>query len=329
VTLVEKYNAQPKQLHWRRHKILDLQDDIDLFHQEFPVDDIEAFIASGLPYFSRRKIRELLNKTSPPTFVGDITEFGVVENESGPLFIWERPQEGVQYVLGVDPKTGESESGDPAVIEVLKVPTESPHIVQVAEYRDWVDPVVLAGKCVALARYYNEGMLSPEINAGGGGLTCLNEIKEQYWNIYRWQYFDRFGKQMTNKLGWDTNMSTRPLLCDYTSAAINADILVLRSEGLVDEMMSFIKRSSTGGEADEGCYDDRVMAFMIGLFTLAHSYQSASILKELGLFMQPVVTETKVKTLVNPWEHDKDYMYEDAKAEKDAYFSGDDAWLNY
>ena len=170
--LVSKHKANACQLHWRRHKIMDLQDDLDLFHQEYPVDDVEAFITSGLPYFSRKKLRELLNKTVPPAFVGDITELGLVENEDGPLFLWEHPEKGCEYVLGIDPKTGESETGDPAVIEVLKVPKNSPHIVQVAEWRDWVDPVVLAGKCIHLGKYYNEGMLSPEINAGGGGLTC-------------------------------------------------------------------------------------------------------------------------------------------------------------
>ncbi len=327
--LMSKHKATIQQLHWRRHKIMDLEDDVDLFHQEYPVDDVEAFITSGLPYFSRKKLRELLTKTVPPAFVGDITEFGLVENENGPLFIWEKPEKDCEYVLGIDPKTGESESGAPAVIEVLQVPKNSPHIVQVAEWRDWVDPVVLAGKAIHLGRYYNEGMLSPEINAGGGGLTCLNEIKEQYWNIYRWQYFDRFGKQITNKLGWDTNVATRPLLCDYTGACINADILIIRSEGVVDEMMSFIKRSSTGGEADEGCYDDRVMAYMIALFTLAHSYQSASILKELGLFAAPIVTEAKPRMIVSPWECDTSYLPSDAKSEKESFFKGDQAWLNY
>lgn len=582
--LVSKHKANARQLHWRRHKIMDLQDDIDLFHQEYPVDDVEAFITSGLPYFSRKKLRELLNKTVPPAFVGDITELGLVENEDGPLFLWEYPEKGCEYVLGIDPKTGESEIGDPAVIEVLKVPKNSPHIVQVAEWRDWVDPVVLAGKCIHLGKYYNEGMLSPEINAGGGGLTCLNEIKEHYWNIYRWQYFDRFAKQITNKLGWDcfvpkskiltidlqwinadevkegmvlfgceediipsrntpsrrlqaqlvkgikrfiapvikvtlsdgtttvvtpnhpfltktyneswleakdiipgtrikyfpvwesdrsyeagrlsgfldgeghlstaghnyglslaitqsigllsneiadlwcgldfsiqfkydrrfdarhrqeitvmglnkfndvlvalgrirptrllrkfvendlitrnttrsfmdisvvkieelkerevigietsghtlvvnglfshnTNIATRPLLCDYTSACINADIVVIRSEGLIDEMMSFIKRfTSTGGEADEGSFDDRVMAYMIAIFTLAHSYQSGAILKELGLFMQPVVTDTNPRMIVAPWEVDSSNLPDDVKREKASYFKGDQAWLNY
>ena len=106
--------------------------------------------------------------------------------------------------------------------------------------------------------------------------------------------------------------------------------MVIRSEGLIDEMMSFIKRfTSTGGEADEGLFDDRVMAFMIAIFTLAHSYQSGAILKELGLFMQPIVTDTSPKMIVAPWETDVDYLPSDAKREKESYYKGDLGWLNY
>jgi len=158
----------------------------------------------------------------------------------------------------------------------------------------------------------------------------LNELKEHYWNIYQWQYFDRFGKQLTSRLGWDTNVATRPLLCDYVSACINADILILRSEALVDEMMSFIKRSSTGGEADGGSFDDRVMAMMIATFTLAHSYQSSSLLKELGLLSTPIVTETKPRMIVSPWECDVSNMPSDVRSEKASYFKDNEtAWLNY
>jgi hypothetical protein len=303
--LLKKYKATTLQLHWRRHKILDLQGDVELFHQEYPVDDVEAFIASGICYFNRDKLRHLLNLCTPPTFVGDITPYGPVSNDDGPLFIWEPPQKGEDYVIGVDPKAGSSDSGDAAVMEVLKVPKDSPIVEQVAEWRGFVDPVVLAGKAIALARYYNDALLSPEINAGGGGLTCLNEIKESYYNIYRWQYFDRFAKYMTQKIGWETNITTKPLLCDYCSACLNADLLVIRSEGLIDEMMSFIRRPTGGGEADSGCYDDRVMAFMIALFTLAHSYRSASLLSELAKSnVKPKEEDEQKPTAVSYVDHD-------------------------
>jgi hypothetical protein len=203
-----------------------------------------------------------------------------VRRESGDVLIWEMPQPGAEYVLGVDVAEG-IDGGDYSTIEVLKVPKSgTPIIEQVAEFAALADPVSLAKIAMDLGFFYNEGMLSIELR--NQGLTTLNEVKESYYNLYRWQYFDRVGKYTTDKLGWDTNVSTRPLLCTYTSACINHDVLVIRSEHLVDEMMSFIKRDvGAGGEADSGSHDDRLFAYMIALFTLAHSYQSASLLREL------------------------------------------------
>lgn len=323
-TLIQKYHATLEQLNWRRIRLRDFGGDLDKFHQEYPVDDVEAFVSSGKSYFNRLKVRELLNKTSPPEGIGDCTQFGFVENKDGPLSIWHKPEPGYEYVIGVDVGGGTID-GDPSVMEVLRVPRGSPFILQCAEYRDWIDPVVLAGKAVQLGHYYNDAMLAPEIN--NHGMTTLNEIKNNYWNIYRWQYFDKFGKFYTDKLGWQTHMGTKPLLCDYASACINADVLVIHSEGLVDEMMSFIKNRSGTGEADEGCNDDRVMAFIIGLFCLAHSYEVSSVLKKLDVFTDHTIAEQvkEEKRIYEKFDHDESYI-----EPNDLTVDGRDrSWLNY
>ncbi len=322
--LMVKYKATPPQLHWRRHKIFDLEDDLDLFHQEYPTTPEEAFISSGQPYFNRRKVQKLIDNAVDPEWRGEMTPLGFVENEDGPLMMWEKPEKDYDYMLGVDVGGG-SDDGDPSVIEVFKVPKGQPILVQVAEWWDICDPVVLAGKVISLATYYNMATVSPEIN--NHGLTLLNEVKNHYFNIYRWQYFDRYGKYLTNKLGWETNMSTRPLLCDYTSACLNADILIIRSRELAGEMMSFIKRASQGGEADAGCYDDRVMAFMICIFCLAHSNLNTTLLQSLGLHTDPIVEEGKPRMIMSPTDHDYDMM--DLASERKSMYEGSMGWLNY
>jgi len=332
--LVSKHHASPEQLYFRRRKLMDFHGDLDKFHSEYPVDDIEAFVASGNPYFSRSRLRNYLTKTVDPVFVGTLDGLGLHENQDGDLLLWEHPEPGFQYCLGVDVAEG-LDDGDLSTIEVLKVPRDgSPFIAQVGEFAAHMDPVNLAALCVWLGRYYNEGMLSIELN--GPGLTTLNEVKEVYWNLYRWQYFDRFGKTYTSKLGWETNVGTRPLLCDYTAAAVSADILVIRSEALVDEMMSFIKRqTSFGGEAEANAYDDRVMAYMIALFTLAHTFQSSSLLKELGSFSTPIMDKkTKGIAYAAPSHHDHDEymsrMITGAYPDTDpAWYGGEQGWMNY
>lgn len=349
--LIAKHKATLGQLLWRREMIKDLVGDVELFHQEFPSNDVEAFIASGQCYFNRNKLRVMLDKTSPPIFKGDIGEVeGVIRltpNEEGPLWIWEMPISKRDYVIGIDTCAGaenrnaDEEEGDMAAMEVIKVPVGTYMVEQVAEYMKPIGPVPLAHKAVLLGRLYNEGMLSPEIDKHG--LTLLNEIKEVYFNIYRWQYFDRFGKYHTNKLGWDTNVTTKPLLCDYAAACIDSEVLVIRSERLIDQMFSFI-RLGNSGEADNNQWDDLVMSYMIALFTLVRSFDVEALLKMLSdqtfkkdLSVTPTreeierLAQSKGKgkgappTFMIDSEFDKSYD----KGGGSDFTSGPDGWLNY
>lgn len=319
-----KYTATFEQLHWRRKKILDLNGDVDKFHQEYPCDDVEAFISSGLSYFNRKKLREMLDRCAPPKWAGDVSSLGFTENDEGPLHLWERPKMGEEYVVSADVGGGVV-GGDPSVIQVLKVPRDSPMIMQVAEWRDWIDPISFAGKVINVARWYNEALVVPETN--NHGFATLNEIKRVYWNIYQWQYFDRFGTFVSKKLGWETNGSTKPIMCDYTSGCINADLLVIRSSALIDEMMSFIKKPTGGAEADVNCYDDRVMAYMIGLFTLGHSFHTSSILEKMGLVGDAVMEAETLPKKLRPSSisHDLEDYYDEERLVDHQ----DRGWLNY
>ena len=316
--LRSKFGATLAQLHWRRHTLMDLHGDVELFHQEYPTTDDEAFISSGRPYFSRDKIRHLQSLTKPPIFVGDVTNFGFIQNDDGPLQLWEEPTSGCYYSVGIDVGSG-TEDGDASVIEVLKAPYNSPKIVQVAEWRGWVDPVILAAKAIFLARYYNEALVCPEVN--NHGIATLNELKEHYWNIYQWQYFDHLSRFDSKKLGWVTNVATKPLLCDYTAACINSDLLEINSAQLLSEMMTFIVSPTGTGEADASCYDDCVMAFMIALFTLSHTYREHSLISKLNLLPSPKKEDEKPKRRI-------DWVAADLLAPSPST-ENEWAWLNY
>ena len=337
VFLQKKYSASFEQLNWRRSRILDFDDDIDKFHQEYPADDEEAFISKGTPYFSKKRLLQLKNKCIPPWKVGDVGEGGFAENEEGPLKLWEPPEAGREYVLAADVGEGVS-GGDPSTIQVLKVPVGAPQIAQVAEWKGWIDPVMFAGKLATMAKWYNEGLVVPETKHPG--FTTLNELKQVYWNIYRWQYFDKFRKHESEKLGWDTNISTKPLLCNYTASCLTADILVIRSEELIDEMFSFVRNTTNSAEADYNCHDDLVMAYMIGVFCLAHSFQNQSLLQQLGVFQEPGAPpeESSQESIDRVIERMKknDPTKRDMELARGLLFTddqmvdaGDSSWLNY
>jgi len=337
----QKFKATLEQLNWRRGKILDFcsiveTDATEKFHQEYPCDDEEAFIAKGTPYFSKKKLLELRNRCSEPKERGDISGVGFVENEDGPLSIWERPVKEFEYVIPADVGEG-LEGGDPSTIQVLKVPKTNPLIEQVAEWKGWIDPVQFGGKLVEMAKWYNDAMIVPETN--NHGFTTLNEIKQIYWNIYRWQYFDRYKHYETEKLGWQTSIATKPLLCSYTASCLNADILIIHSQSLIDEMLSFVRNLTNSGEADYNCHDDLVMAYMIGVFTLAHTHQSGSLLQQLGKFQEEQIQELSSQENIDkviermkrndPTKRDMDLISGRVFDDDGMVESGDRSWLNY
>ncbi len=324
--LQKKLNATPEQLNWRASKIRDFSDDVDKFHQEYPATDEDAFISKGSPYFSKRKLLQLLTETKPPLWRGDIDEFGFHENEEGPLKIWERPQPNFEYVLAADAGEG-IEGGDFSTIEVLKVPKGNPLIKQVAEYKSWIDPVLFAGKIAGLGRWYNEGMAVPEKKHPG--ITTIAELKNIYSNIYQWEYIDRFKRSQSTLLGWETNISTKPVLCSYAATCLTAGILEINSEELIEEMLSFVRNTNNSGEADYECHDDLTMAYIIGLFCLANSYNVGSLLQQLGMFKD----KEKVDRLVEKEfssksgvDFDRDYYH----IERDGMVDqGNREWMNY
>lgn len=319
--LQNKFHATPEQLNWRRSKILDFDDDVDKFHQEYPTNDEEAFISKGTPYLPKRILLQLKNRCKPPLKVGNIGEFGFVENEAGEFSIWEFPLDGYDYVISAD--VGEGRVGnDLSTIQVLRAPKGSPIIKQVAEWKGYIDPTMFAGKIAAVGKMYNEGLAVPE--AKHPGLTTIAELKHIYWNIYRWEYVDRFKNAKTSKLGWETNPSTKPIACSYLATCLTAGILEINSEELIDEMLSFVRNTNNSGEADYNCHDDLVMAFMIGVFCLGNAYQIGSLLQKLGQFQEKKVEEI-AKVRLDPAKHDLEFFQE-----REEMVSGDDrSWMNY
>jgi hypothetical protein len=115
-------------------------------------------------------------------------------------------------------------------------------------------------------------MLSIEIN--NHGFTTQTEAKNYYWNFYRWQYADRLGShKMTDKIGWSTNVSTKPMMVDRAVSCMDNDLVVVRSQRLLDEMWRFVRIVGTLSYEAEAGHDDAVMAWQVALVTL-HMTQS-------------------------------------------------------
>ncbi len=265
--LMRMYRLTKAQIAWRRMKIRELglraeEEAIgvsgeDLFRQEFPCDDLEAWVVAGLPVFDNRRLKLAYEKASAPTLRGYLD--GKLEfhgDPKGPIWVWEPPEPGKVYFIGAD-VAGGGEGGDFSCVQVIL----SGDAVQVARWHGRLDPINFAHEIEKLGRWYNLAQVAVEINYEG--LAVTSELRRRnYWNQYRWRYLDRFVDKLTEKIGWETNSRTKPLLIAHMSNRIREGTTLMRERELVEEALHFIQP----GRGGPGFHDDRIIAFMIGAY---------------------------------------------------------------
>jgi len=99
------------------------------------------------------------------------------------------------------------------------------------------------------------------------------------YRIYTMKNIDPTGRMVdTGKLGFDTNMATRPKMLQDLKDAIEGRMLHLYHKQTVNEMFSFIISPTGKPEAEQGAHDDLVMA-LAGVWQL---YQTEQPMKEQG-----------------------------------------------
>ncbi len=137
-------------------------------------------------------------------------------------------------------------------------------------------PDELITDAFAIGKYYNWALLGIESNKDGlwvnDGLDKLG-----YINLYYRKAFDDITKNITKFFGWKTTSNTRP----FCLAALKAVFLRKSSgfpQGLLSQMVTFIRNVKGRPEALAGKNDDVVMAAAIGY----------SILQEQGKYVEPV-----------------------------------------
>lgn len=99
------------------------------------------------------------------------------------------------------------------------------------------------------------------------------------YRIYTMKNTNPTGRVMdTGKLGWDTNLATRPNMLKDLKDAIDGRLLHLYHRQTVNELFSFIVKPNGRFEAEVNAHDDLVMA-LAGAWQL---YQTEAPLRETG-----------------------------------------------
>jgi len=254
-SLCETYLLDDEQLVFRRLKIA--EKGRDLWMQEYPSCPEEAFLTTGRPVFDPQRVQALQLSKSPAlrrlAFEGD----KFAEHSRGELTLYRDIKPFEQYFIGAD--VGAGVKRDWSVAQVL-----DPDLNQVATFRAQIDPDYYAHALNALGKLFNGARIIVEAN-NHGLLTVTRLAKDlAYPNVYCDEVVNKDSPdEPTRRLGFNTNVSTKPFIIDKLRAELRSGGINIVDETTLDEMRTYIVTESGKLEAEKGCHDDAVMSLAL------------------------------------------------------------------
>jgi len=247
--IVKIYKLLPGQVLWRRQKQKELHDPDRgelIFAQEYPINDVEAFISSGSCFFNTEFTNRLVNLVAQP----------IQTSEDGRYRVFKHKVTDHGYIVSADISAGVP-GGDRTIIYVLDYNT----CEQVAQFAGYVSPEDCARRMADMGERYGNAMLAPEANEYGHSTlnTLINEIG--YTNIYRHVDYDNLDGKPRH--GWHTNSKTRPIMLSELRRDVQGGFLKMNDPEFFAECATFIDNGHGKYEASAGENDDRVMSAAI------------------------------------------------------------------
>lgn len=228
------------------------------FAQEYEL----AFLSSGRQVFESlmvHKLREKVIKVGEEVKLKDGTTHRVFEDHEN-LRIYKPPQEKDLYVVGVDVAEGVP-GGDFSTAVIFNRSTGE----EVAFFRGLLPADKFGERLNRWGRMYNNALMVVEVN--NHGLTTITALKNLlYPSLYfRPAKFDAIGTQWSDRLGWKTTRVTRPLMIDDLNNMLGSGEVIVHSQEILDEMLTFIYDSGNNMVCMSGFHDDCIFATAIGV----------------------------------------------------------------
>jgi hypothetical protein len=179
----------------------------------------------------------------------------LANNADDPLRVWVRPDAADRYVIGADVAEG-LEHGDYSCGQVLSISTGQ----QVAMWHGHIPPDEFADELSKLGRFYNQALVGVEAN--NHGLTTVTALRNlRYPAIYRERTLDKVTNKATQRFGWFTSRTSKPMGVDELAMALKAGELCLYDKRTLAELRTYVRDEK--GHTHGSPHDDTVMALMI------------------------------------------------------------------
>lgn len=178
--------------------------------------------------------------------------------------IWEEPQSGKSYQIGVDPSEGSIDSSSISVI--------SSDGIKVAKFNGLIPIPALIEKVKFISDFYyiaRKPLIIPEVNSSGQAL--LLGILDL--NIYKRTTFDTdsWGFKETQKLGWKTSYQTKQALISNFQDLLRKDQIKIYDKETIEEFKTFCwndEARQSGAGAERGFHDDDIISTLLGFWNL-------------------------------------------------------------
>jgi len=251
-----------------------------MLSQEQPCSPTEAFITGGECVFPEAAMRQLQTQIAEPIQGYEVKFTGTRRmalvpqpvREEPPLLVWEPPQRGSQYGIGVDVSRGVAR--DASAVVVVRMPGY--HMAA-----HWLDTSTsteeLAYIVAAIADWYGREsgdlpIVCVELN--DAGIHTNIELQQmagfQRFQLYIWEYLDRVGATPVtaqSKTGWVTSISTKPIMLGVANSLLLAGRCTIPSAELQADMgrtQEIIRDGRLYGQTS-GC--DLTVAWLLALVT--------------------------------------------------------------
>lgn len=274
--LMEEYGATIEQIKWRRYMITNkTKGDIEKFHQEYPRDPKEAFIASGKPVFPVAKCHQRFAECGPPLKRGDLvwnadrTDVVFQENARGYVSIWTdfevEDTDKYRFAGGGDIAEG-LDQGDYSALRYLDRKTMEVCLT----WHGHIDPDLLAEEELKIQKYLKEVYINNEKN--NHGVLTINSAYELGVNQMYVSDFEKGYEVGKSELGTRTQggfkaESSKAIIIDNLNMCIREDIFQDYDKEFWGETLTFVKNAkgqmqAEGKDKDPStkCFDDRIIA---------------------------------------------------------------------
>ena len=244
----------------------------DMMKQEFPSDDVEAFLFSGNPVFPVDEVEKYKATAPSPIFVGNlegvVPNISLSETDKGWLKIWRKPMFGSQYIIFADI----AESGDYCSAHVLA--KKSWKIV--AHFHARIESHLMGTKLNELGHYYNDAEIAVEIN--NMGQSTIDRLRDlSYPHLYMRETLNEKEKKVSKQFGWRTDVKTKPLIIGHMQNLVRTGQVPYIDLETAQELSTYVLNEDGSMGASEGNYDDRVISISGAYYILKlHPFRAST-----------------------------------------------------